>query len=589
VNSGSEWRTEPTRGGMITAFSNGIALHSRINPVREAERVAASVPADSAVVVLGGFGLGYVAEALLREAPNRPLIIAEADESIFKRAAAVRDIAPLIRNPLVQFISGDGVKNIGNYLSGGPTGLKITLIIWSPSERGNPHWYGSLRQTVLSIQKRREINAATLERFGRLWVRNLIANIPILPRALSLLSWEGKFKDIPALVVAGGPSVEIILPELKEILRSHLIIVVDTAVSAVIRAGVRPDVIAAVDPQYWNSRHLDWCAEQVGDCPVLAETATHPAVFRALSGRPLLTRTKFPLGTLLEDAAGIRGELKAGGSVATAAWELARFLGCKPLNIVGLDLGFPGGRTHFPGSFSSKMPHLYSRRTLPAEQSFFHNLYEASPYYARTYKDESLLTNLRMDIYANWFAESAATTTRNSNPRIVGDSGRRIRGMSTIETSEISNFPDLRGKIDSILAALLHTPENRDSASNVAKMINDISEALDELALLANKGAELAIEAEQAIASGQDPGSQLAAMEDVDKRLLGMKGREMVSFLMQPIILELSSSRADGKPLENSKRLYSEIVKSASYHRCCLDSAGWDIATKYKAGLNTVR
>jgi len=584
VNSGNEWRTELTRSGMITAFSNGIALHSRINPIREAKRVAASVPADSAIVVLGGFGLGYVAEALLREAPNRPLIIAEADESIFERAASVRDISPLISNPLVQFISDDGVKNIGNYLSGGPAGLKIGLIIWRPSERGNPHWYDALRQTVISIQKRREVNAATLERFGRLWIRNLIANVPILPGAMPLLSWEGKFKDIPALVVAGGPSVEIALPELSDISRSHLIIVVDTAVSAVVRAKVRPDVIAAVDPQYWNSRHLDWCARQVGDCPVLAEAATHPAVFRALSGRPLLTRTKFPLGTLLEDAAEIRGELRAGGSVATAAWELARFLGCKPLSIVGLDLGFPGGRTHYPGSFSNKRPHLYSRRTLPAEQSFFHSLYEASPYYAKTYKNESLLTNLRMDIYASWFAESVATSTQDRRPRIVGDSGRRIRGMSTINASEISNFPDLRGKIDSILAALLNAPINLGSASNVARMIDDISEALDELVLLAKKGMELAIEAEQSIASGQNPNPQLAEMEDVDKRLLAMRGREMVSFLMQPIILELSSSKADGEPLENSKRLYSEIANSAGYHRCCLDSANWNMQQNIKLG-----
>jgi len=156
--------------------------------------------------------------------------------------------------------------------------------------------------------------------------------------------------------------------------------------------------------------------------------------------------------------------------------------------------------------------------------------------------------------------------------------------MSTINASEISNFPDLRGKIDSILAALLNAPINLGSASNVARMIDDISEALDELVLLAKKGMELAIEAEQSIASGQNPNPQLAEMEDVDKRLLAMRGREMVSFLMQPIILELSSSKADGEPLENSKRLYSEIANSAGYHRCCLDSANWNMQQNIKLG-----
>jgi len=578
----SKWRTEPARSGMITAFSDDTALHSRFDPVREAERVAASLPADSAIVVLGGFGLGYVAEALLREAPNRPLIIAEADGSILERAAAVRDIEPLIRNPLVSFVLGDNLENIGDYLAGGPTGSRISLIIWRPSERDNPHWYRALRQTVMSIQKRREINAETLERFGRLWIRNLTANVSILPRALSLPPWEGKFKDIPALVLAGGPSVETVLSELSDISRSHLVIVVDTAVSAVIRAGVRPDVIAAVDPQYWNTRHLDWCAEQAGDCPILAEAATHPAVFRMLPGRPLLIRTRFPLGTLLEDAAEIHGELKAGGSVATAAWELARFLGCKPLCIAGLDLGFPDGRTHFSGSLPSERPHLYSRRTSPAEQSFFHSLYDASPYHAKSYRNEGLLTNARMDIYASWFAESIAASTRDRMPRVLGDSGRRIEGMSTVNTSEIKKFPALRGKIDSILRTLLDTPVISDCEPKVNRVIRDISEALNELASLANEGMKLAIRAEQSIASMRDPNPHIAAMENVDKRLFEVKGREIVSFLIQPIILELGSSKAEGKPLENSKRLYSEIAESASYHLSCLNPGGSGVSWSNK-------
>jgi len=556
---------------MITASLDGITLHSRFDPVQEARRVAASVPTDSTIVVLGGFGLGYVAEALLREAPNRPLVIAEADGNTLERAASVRDIEPLFKKPLVKFVLGNGLRDIGNYLTGGAAGSKIFLIIWRPSEQINPNWYNTLRQTVISIQKRREINASTLERFGRLWVRNLIANISILPRALSLPLWEGKFKDIPALVVAGGPSVEIILSELKDISKSHLIIVVDTAVSAVTRAGVKPDLIAAVDPQYWNTRHLDWCAKEAGNCPVLAEAATHPAVFRSLSGRPLLTKTRFPLGTLLEDAAEIQGELKSGGSVATTAWELARFLGCRPLSIVGLDLGFPGGRTHFSGSLSSERPYLYSKRTLPAEQSFFHSLYSSSPYYAKSYKNDNLLTNLQMDVYAGWFAENIAGSTRDRSPQIVGNSGRRIKGMTTINASEIGRFPNLRDKIDSVLIELVDKPINLNCSSNISRVIRDISEALNELALLANRGIELAIKIEKLIVSKEDPSLQLAAMENIDKQLLAMKGRDVVSFLIQPIILKLSSSKAEVKPLENSRLLYREIAESANYHLSCLE------------------
>jgi len=411
------------------------------------------------------------------------------------------------------------------------------------------------------------VNARTLERFGRLWVRNLAANIPILSRAVSLEQWYGRFADIPALVLAGGPSLERILEHLNELHRRYLIISVDTALPAVLSAGVKPDVIAAVDPQYWNSRHLDRCGEGTGDAMILAESATHPAVFRRLDGRPWLTRTRFALGTRLEDAAGIRGELKAGGSVATAAWELARHLGCSPMIIAGLDLGFPGRRTHYAGSLSRERPHLFSVRTAPAENAFYHALYDASPYVTENAAGAPILTDLRMDVYAAWFAESVAGIG-NRAPAAVGCEGRRIPGLDTMTVEALLERPIRRDEIERALAEIRSSPTDPMIESRIEEVLNQINPALQELQRLADKGLKSAERASKALADGENPAQYISEMEKLDRELLDGTGRDIVSFLIQPIILEITSSHENegGDVLNISARLYQGISDSAAYH-----------------------
>lgn len=573
MEDAASWHVEPSRSGEPTVIVDGKALHSRFDPIREAEKTAASVPPEAAIVVLGGLGLGYVAEALIRQAPDRRLVIAEADETMPERAASVRDLAAIFTNGNASIVSGGNPADIKNLLIGGPAGSLIHLIVWRPSEESNPQWYGELRDAVEETARRRQVNAQTLDRFGRLWVRNLSVNAAILPGALSLATWKDAFKGIPALILAGGPSLETILEKLPALMERYLIIAVDTAVSAVLRSGISPDIIAAVDPQYWNTRHLDRCARGTENALILAESATHPTVFRSLKGRPWLTRTRFPLGTVLEDAAGIEGELKAGGSVATAAWDLARHLGCSTLTIAGLDLGFPDGITHYSGSLSRERPHFYSRRTSPAQDLFFHALRDASPRLVESSDGGLLLTDLRMDVYAAWFSESVLSL-QDRSPALVGGKGRKIQGMEVVDISEMMEKAPQRLRIDALLEQLRNAPGSPLAEKQIQRVLASTVVELENLESLALHGVEITKRARTVFERGRDAGELLNQLEVIDRKLLSGEGRDIISFLIQPLILELgnqSSERDD--PLGDSLRLYSEIARSAAYHLLYLRKA----------------
>ena len=562
-----KWVVEETRSGEFTAYFNGRALHSKFDPVREAEKAAAAIPNGTGIVVLAGLGLGYVAEAILRQAPGRPLIVAEADEEAPARAAGVRDVTALLRRPEVTLLTGGKPSDVRAFLTGGPVGASIHFLPWRPATQSNPEWYASLEAVVRETSRRRQVNANTLERFGNLWIRNLAANRSILPNAISVDAGKNAFQNIPALILAGGPSLEEALPHLEALSRSFMLIAVDTALKAVLSAGTRPDVIVAVDPQYWNTRHLDWCRAEAKEALILAETATHPAVFRKLAGRPIMTRTRFPLGEVLENAVGLQGELNAGGSVATAAWDLARHFGCQPLIAAGLDLGFPGRRTHYAGSLSRERPHLFSSRIAPAQSAFFHALnVDGSLREVRDMAGRPLLTDQRMDIYHAWFTENILELT-GRNPGVLGGRGRYIEGMRQVTMGEILGMKECRPEIDKAIVKLNGITPKPSAQRELRAALRELTAALNRLRALASKGMKAAVEASSKVREGGNPGKQLTVMSEVDAALMSETGLSVVSFLMQPLILEVTLSAKDGTdPLEVSKRLYTKIVDSASYH-----------------------
>ena len=562
-----DWRVEETRSGNMTAFLDGFAIHSRFNPVSEAEKAAAGIPPGVGIVVLAGFGLGYVAEAIIESAPGRPLVIAEADESALIQASEARDIEALLKRPEIRLLVGGDPRHVCSFLAEGPPGAPIHFMPWCPAMRTNPEWYTKLEQAVNTTAKRRQVNAHTLERFGHLWVRNLAANRTVLPMSISIDAVKDAFKGMPALILAGGPTLDEVLPHLKKLSERFLLIAVDTALRGVLRRAVIPDVVAAVDPQYWNTRHLDWCRGRVANSIILAESATHPAVFRTLSGRCILSRTRFPLGSVLEDAVGLKGELDAGGSVSTAAWELARHFGCTPIISAGLDLGYPGRKTHYRGSLTSERPHLFSHRVSPAQHDFFHALHDANPHTAKDMDGHLLLTDRRMDIYHAWFTEHSMSLG-DGTARILGGSGRYIKGMPKISIEELLDLKECRTSIDKVLRTLKEIPYSQSAQDNLNKAMAELVLGLEKLKKLAHKGMKAAIAAKERMLSNKNPDKPLAIMAEVDNLLISGHGLAIVSFLLQPLIHEIASSGAkdNANPLDTSWHLYAQIAESAAYH-----------------------
>lgn len=156
----------------------------------------------------------------------------------------------------------------------------------------------------------------------------------------------GVFDGIPVAVISAGPSLEPSLPLLVGLRNRLLILSVGTALQPLLGAGVEPDLVMVTDPQEIVWQQL---AGVNKDIPLVFLPTTSWRVMESWPG-PRLAAVQEGL----EMTGGLSGFqqwplLETGGSVSTAALDLAIKMGADPVIFVGQDLGYPRGLTHSPG------------------------------------------------------------------------------------------------------------------------------------------------------------------------------------------------------------------------------------------------
>jgi hypothetical protein len=447
-------RLEATPSGNPTLLLGGRYVHSPRDPVREAERLAGALPGDGPIVILG-FGLGYAAEAAART--GRPLIIAESRRALFRRALEARDLSSFLAGNTLAFVVGGGGESaiqgaLGLFASGDPPALIRNRTLMAADEV----WYAGVERGIRAYAGRSQVNGATLRRFGRRWVRNLgrnmeaIRDLPGIAGLKGILGGAASAGGIPVFLAAAGPSLDQAAPLLGEIRKRCVMVAVDTSLRFLLRRGLAPDFAVSVDPQYWNFRHLDRCPAP--GTWLVTEPAVYPPTLRHPFRGVFLCRSHFPLGRFIEDRVDPKGPLGAGGSVATSAWDFARFLGAPSVWIAGLDLSFPGLKTHFKGALFENRSHGESGRFVPAETWGFRVLQDGKPFSAPA-ASGTVLTDRRLSLYASWFAAQFRASPAPKNYRL-GTQGLAIPGLESARVEAVLELPERRNEIDALLEGI---------------------------------------------------------------------------------------------------------------------------------------
>ncbi len=574
-----ELSIEYNRNGTASAQLDDRWIHSKHNPYREAERFIESSFRDqsSDKAVFLGFGLGYQIEEFFRRYPQGEAVIIEQRPELFLKALTSRDFRSLFTRK-ISLLIGLAEEEL-------PVALaplierKQTILPLVSITQSAPEYYSFAKGVIQNERSRKQVNSTTVKRFGRRWVRNLARNIETMAAARSLNRLENCCAGVPALVIAAGPTLDADIAYFKELQERMVLIATDTSLRALARFGIAPDFAVVVDPQYWNSRHLDGLT--MNNTILISESASHPNVFRHTYRALFFSGSIFPLGSYLEPQDTPPHKLGAGGSVTTTAWDFARFIGADRIYLSGLDLGFPEKRTHYRGSFFEERLFSLSARLKPYEELIFDYLHNGKPFYHENYAGGQTLTDKRLIIYRQWFEEQLASSSGSTYT--LSTKGIKINGILTADMPDLHKLPLLRSFIDTRLSGLIQQYRNElDSGDEqrywrIRSRLTGLVEELQELQSTAAKGLEIAeqmIGAFEKTIDGEGVSGNLTSkfrrLDEIDHRLLHSSSRYVAGFLINPILEEvqdeLYNQQSLHKSLQSSRTIYRHLYDSAAFH-----------------------
>jgi len=279
----------------------------------------------------------------------------------------------------------------------------------------------------------------------------------------------------------------------------------------------------------------------------------------------------------LKSAVDPKGALGAGGSVSTTAWDFARTLGSREIWIAGLDLAFPGLKTHFRGAVFEDRSNAASTRFNPAETWVVRALRDGFPFKAPCVTGGQVLTDRRLSLYAAWFENRFRQYPEVRNYAVFQE-GLAIAGIQPALAQTLLSLPERRGEIDMKLQAVFsqidgdfNSPEEKQKrAERYAKAVSALINGLEEVRNAAQKGAGIT---RQALKGKPDSGKQnkiLKELDEIMRRITDSEVKEVAGFLF-PAENKINESNNTEKDsfrayLESSNKLFSSLAQTVEFN-----------------------
>lgn len=329
-----------------------VFIHNQEDPGSETEVFLSMIEENSTGVgIMFGMGLGYsVFELLKKRKKLRYMIVFELNVEFFIHAMGQMDLTEVLTDKRVVLCIGEPGEL--KYLMA-PVNKALMLEDIHTLNLQNcfrvNHAYDKLSTMVFDYISAYNIEGATKATYGRTFFENRLKHLTSMHHDKKLEDLAGRFKGVPALIIAAGPSLDKNIDHIVKAIGKAVIIAVDSALPSLIAHGIVPDFVTSIDYQELTYEKISGSASDPAATQVnlictswVASTVskTFPAknVFWAFSNNAFENWINTSLG----------GKISIGGAgtVAHLNFISANIMGCDPVIFVGQDLAFTGSREH---------------------------------------------------------------------------------------------------------------------------------------------------------------------------------------------------------------------------------------------------
>ena len=308
---------------------------------------------DDTIILIYGLGDGSYVEKLLTLNDECKIIIYEPCADVFWHVFGRENIAELLENERV-FCTIEGICE-GLYDAALETFVEYAnyQLVFNANLPNYPQIFPEKYKWALDRQLY-EIKRVILNRNTEIYYsKEMIHNIMELSRdiieqysvvQLTDIVCKKEFEDMPAILIAAGPSLDNNIEKLKQIKDSVFIMAVDTALNTVLKHDIIPDMTISVDGHKPLVLFED---ERVKNIPISLSAISNAKIIEQSNAMRFY---ELEQGEYLSAIYNILGKeikgLPTGGSVANNACSLLVLMGFKTIIFMGLDLAYPKGVKH---------------------------------------------------------------------------------------------------------------------------------------------------------------------------------------------------------------------------------------------------
>lgn len=471
--------TQISRDGnhFLTVTRDGMEyrMNSNYRPLEEAIRWSNQYKFGNInkVIHMFGFGNGYCIRELLKKInDNEHIIIVEPSFDLFLHVLDEYDITDIIQDVRVRLTIVEldtsmlavFISELVHWIN-----LKSQIICIHPQY--DKCFYIECKNYLKSLEEhnyRILINRNTEAYFGRDLVKNTILNYRYIPYSNYLLELKGKIRtDIPAIIVAAGPSLDLNIDELKRAKGKSVIFATDTALRYLYRHGIKPDVVVTLDPKKPPSYFDNVDFENI---PLFCSSeANHEALLKH-EGRKIWFVCHNFINTMYHEFDKYISRYNPGGSVATAAFSICKSLGFETIILIGQDLAYKGEVTHADGDICN-----------------IHNE-EDGICYVEGIDGKLIKSRHDWDIYRKWFENSILETEGSGIVIDATEGGAKIRGTQIMTLSDaIDRYCHETFDFSKIIEGMPVTFHNEE----LLKIYSYLEKAYEEIQVLPKKAEEI--------------------------------------------------------------------------------------------------
>ena len=257
----------------------------------------------------------------------------------------------------------------------------------------NKNYYDNIHAVLINNIKEKLMSLTSNYYFAPIWARNIIYNLK-LNKGYSIKTYKNILnKKIPLILISAGASIDNYIEKIKELSKTHFILVLSHAFNTLIKNDIKADAIVSTDGGFYSSIHTIDSIKT--DIPIFTTHTTYPFPITNIDKNQIFyfshnesfEKIIYPS----DNANNIYFPME--GSVIMPALRIANFLNPKYIILAGCDFCHLNDKSHSKYSNAVALDFLSQSKLKTFE----------------TLKYKRLSDNQNIECYDNIFRKSSAS------------------------------------------------------------------------------------------------------------------------------------------------------------------------------------